>query len=373
MDVLNRKRLQSEVQSRMKSLRELSKKEHSDLNSSTNQVLFTEERSGYYNGNNVKRLVLFLKGTGCTYAMKNGGCTFCGFYNATNFGVKIPDKDYIEQVNNSLEHIDNLDTYPIICLYNDGSMLKEEEISFQVVFNVIKQLSTISTVKKIVLEAKLEDIDEEKLILLRSITDKEIEIAVGFESANPIVRDVCINKSFELKIFEEKVNITKKYKISLIPLLMLKPPFLTEEEAINDYIDSLIYLEKFGLSRIDMELPTIELYTLMNELWKQRLYTPAKLWSVIKIIEIRSQLNISTPLYISPTNYSVQAEAKASNCDICSNDIYLAFEEFNLTGDSLVFQKFNCLCKQEWEKLLLEEKNVSKLDERVANILSQLD
>ncbi|WP_291580201.1 hypothetical protein [Clostridium sp. UBA6640] len=104
----------------------------------------------------------------------------------------------------------------------------------------------------------MEDITEEKLFRIRQATNTEFDIAVGFESANPLIRNLCINKSFENSVFEANCNIWKKYNINIIPLMMLKPPFLTEYEAIEDYIKSLEYLEQFNFKRIDMELPTVE-------------------------------------------------------------------------------------------------------------------
>lgn len=370
------KDLNNEIRTYLKKLRELSRMKNQNNMTTLKKVLFTESRSGFYNNEYVKRLVLFLKGTGCSFATETGGCTFCGFYNATNFGDKISDEDYILQIKDVInDNGINLNEYQIICIYNDGSMLKEEEISFKVLEQAIELLSKNQGIRKIVLEARINDITEEKIKRLRELTDKQLEIPVGFESANPIVRDLCVNKSFENWVFESKCELAKKYDVDVIPLLMLKPPFLSENEAINDFINSLKYLEKLNLKRIDMELPTIELYTIMNDLWLNNIYTPAKLWSVIKIVEEKHNLGLRTPLYISPTNYSVPAEAKAANCSKCNETIYKAFEDYNKLGDSSIFNKIKCSCKKEWEVLITDYNNDNfhdVLPKRVESIINFL-
>lgn len=280
------KDVREDIRSYMKQLRQFSKIQNNRNSDLSNRVLFTEMRSGLFNNEYCERLVLFLKGTGCVLATETGGCTFCGFYNATNFGVKIPDEDYIQQVNNVLNDKDiNFSNIPVICLYNDGSLLREEEISFSTLINIISELNKKDSIKKITIEARVEDITEDKISAIKKVTDKEIEIAVGFESANHTIRDLCINKSFENRIFEEKCEIAKNYDVSIVPLLLLKPPFLSEYEAIQDYISSLEYLEKLNLKRIDMELLTVEKYTMVFDLWEKKMYTPPKLWSVIEVLK----------------------------------------------------------------------------------------
>ena len=102
----------------------------------------------------------------------------------------------------------------------------------------MKQISNIPSIKKIVLESRVSDITVDKLSALRDVTKKQLEIAVGIESANPTVRALCVNKYFDSKYFEDMVERARQYDIQLIALLILKPPFLTEAESINDFFYS---------------------------------------------------------------------------------------------------------------------------------------
>jgi len=320
------------------------------------EVVGLEAREGYFHGKYVKRLVVFMRGTGCAHATETGGCTFCGFYNATNFGKRVSDEDYELQIKKVIESNEiNFFEYPIICLYNDGSLLNKKEISFDAVTHIFKLLNHQDSVKKIVIESRIEDITEEKLLKLKQITKKEIEIAVGFESANEMIRELCINKSFSNTYFEKVYKVAISMGISIIPLLMIKPPYLTELEAIDDYVESLLYLEKFNFQRIDIELPTVEKDTLVHELWQRGMYTRLWFWSVIEILHLLQTTKFQTPLYISPQNYSVPSEDKTSNCPNCDDQIYQAIDQFNRTGDISIFDSIECMCKAAWKEQLQNE------------------
>lgn len=366
--------LRQELRGYLRRFRKLSEANYKKTINKLDEVIFTEQRTGFINGKPVERLVIFLRGTGCSLTTETGGCTFCGFYNATNFGERVSDEDYIRQINNILvTKANELQKSEIVCLYNDGSMLNEKEISLNAVTSVLKIISGYKHLKKIVMEARVEDISEKKLKAVKEATDLDLEISVGFESANPMIRDLCINKSFDNSVFERNVAMANKYNISIVPLLMLKPPFLSEKEAIDDYVESLRYLEQFKLNRIDMELPTIEKFTLMHELWKRNMYSPSRLWSVVEILKRKHDLNLTTKLYISPTSYSVPSESRASNCVECDTAMFNKFGEYNINGDLSVFEQLDCQCKKDWkDSIRLEPSSGTELPARVRELLNVL-
>jgi len=321
-------------------------------------VIFAEPRNSYLNGEYVDRLVLFLRGTGCTWANDTGGCTFCGFWNATNFGVKISNQDYLNQIKQALqdEHID-AQNYQIISLYNDGSLFEEREIEFEVVLQICRMIVEELSIHRIVIETKIIDLDESKIIALTKVLDGiELEIAVGFESANHLVRDLCINKNFSKPIFEKNVEMLQRHGVRLVPLIMVKPPFLTEKMAIEDLIASLIYLESFNLPRIDLELATIEQHTLMHDLWRHKLYTPPRLWTIREILKQRETLELNTEIYLSPPNYSVEALAYSENCPACNPVMTKAMHSFNRTQTANAFDFITCECETPWQQLIDDSK-----------------
>lgn len=168
---------------------------------------------------------------------------------------------------------------------------------------------------------------------------------MGFESASSIIRDICINKTFENTMFEKALKIADNNNINIVPLMMLKPPFLTEKESAEDFINSLLYLERFGLKRIDIELPTVEIDTLTFELWKNGKYKPANLWTLVYILEKRQELHLKTPIYVSPMEYSVDSYDKAFSCNKCFDVFKQRILLYNEYQDSSVFNSILCECR----------------------------
>jgi radical SAM enzyme (TIGR01210 family) len=368
--------IQGQIRRYLKTLREEARRRFLDQGSAwvPDRVIFTERRKGRLKGAFVDRLVLFMRGSGCAWTSQTGGCTFCGFWGATQFGERISDVDSRAQV---LAVIDDpavgFGEYPVICLYNDGSMLVEREVGFDAVLEICTLVASRPHVQRVVIEAKVIDITEAKVRrLVGAMCGKELEIAVGFESASPTVRDLCVNKSFRTQAFEASCRIVAGCGASLVPLIMVKPPFLTEAQAVNDVIDSLAYLEDHGLQRIDLELATVERDTLTHDLWRAGLYSTPWLWSVVAILEARERLSLTTPVFISPPNYTVPSIAMSHNCPDCNSAVIAAMEEYNRSSRASVLTDLHCRCRALWERELAKAPGPGSLIDQVGDIFDEL-
>jgi hypothetical protein len=348
----NYSNLARRIQRFLKDLR--SKSESERENFSVDRPVCTEIRKTQYKGALVQKLIVFLRGTGCSSIEQNGGCTFCGFYSATNHGIKLERKNFLNQLQFAFDlHKKELNQFPVISLYNDGSMLSEQEISLDVTLEMIRTLSTFKNLQLITTESKLQDITEEKILKIKNATDKELELSFGFESSDPVVRRLCINKNFTNKKVIEISKLLKAQNFSCTALVMLKPPFLSEQEAIDDAVKSLEFLENTEIDRIDIELPTVEAFTLTHELWKMDLYKPIMLWSVVEILKRKHELNLKKKIYVSPANYTVRAIATSSNCNLCNENFSHLFMEYNKANDISVFDNLTCECKHDWNQRLI--------------------
>src|SRR5665648_384043 len=160
-----------------------------------------EERVGYLNDRPVKRIVIFLRSTGCEWVKKTGGCTMCGFYGVTKHGEKISEDEYISQFNSILNKID-LNDYPIVCIYNDGNILNENEVPITALEKMFKMINKYKKVKKVVIESRIEYATDDRVQrIIRNIDGKKLEIAFGFETSNQEIMKLCINKGFSLNNF----------------------------------------------------------------------------------------------------------------------------------------------------------------------------
>ena len=86
-----------------------------------------EERIGHLDDQPIRRLIIFLRSTGCEWVEKTGGCTMCGFYCATSRGREVSADEYVAQFEHVMDAVD-LGDYPIVSIYNDGNIFNEREM-----------------------------------------------------------------------------------------------------------------------------------------------------------------------------------------------------------------------------------------------------
>ena len=260
--------------------------------------------------------------------------------------------------------------FQILGLYNAGNLLNESEMPFDALEKICLLISQNPHIKRISIESKPEYIDAEKLRRISAILQgKEIEIGMGLETLNAKVRDLCINKPYSRRLLEKKVDLM--FSLGIIPkaYLLLKPPFLTEKEAIDDFLSSYQQLHQMGIHRIDCETMTIEDHTLVHLLWQKNLYRTPWLWTIIYLLE---QLKESK-IYFTPFRYIVNSLAIAKNCEQCSqlvkNSIF-NYQEGKLSLEELV--KLDCSCKADW-LADLNKTDERPIEARVIDFLSNIE
>jgi len=333
-----------------------------------------EERIGHINNQPVRRLVIFLRSTGCEWVKKTGGCTMCGFYGVTAHGKRISENAYISQMNHISNKID-LNDYPIVCIYNDGNMLNENEIPIKTVEKILKITNQYKKVKKVVIESRIEYATDERVKrILESINGKKLEIAFGFETSNQEIMRLCINKGFSLKKFNRCYSRLLQIGVDIRPLLLLKPPFLTEGEAIADVISTVDYLVSRGIYDIDLEVTTVQKNTVVHQLWMKNFYRPPWLWSIIEILlQCKSKHYDNLHFYISPWEYSIESLDRARNCGECDKKVKESISLYNQHFDITVFKDLECpSCKESWKKTV-QEKNILTIPERIINQLGAIE
>ncbi|NIO19337.1 MAG: hypothetical protein GTN76_00975 [Candidatus Aenigmarchaeota archaeon] len=132
--------------------------------------------------------------------------------------------------------------------------------------------------------------------------------------------------------------------------LLLKPPFLTEEEAIADTIASALAAVRDGATTISINPVVVHKGTLLEILWRQKNYRPPWLWSVIETLkELRKHL----PAHINVICHPVAGGKSRGphNCGRCDKHILHAIRTFSLTQNQKPFIDLNCACKPLWEAI----------------------
>lgn len=315
----------------------------------------TDIREEFFNGVNYKRAVMFLLSNGCEWALKDGhGCTMCGHLaKQTRRTETITTAEYLHQFNAEFERIDFKD-FPILNLYNNGSFLNDNEIAHAARIEILKRIGKEKDLKMVVLETRPEFVTERNIKEIKELLPgKHVEIAIGLEIKDDLYRTVCINKGFTLKQYEEAVEIILR-ELYLRTYVLLKPPFLTEQESIDFAVEVIEYAFSRGSSTVSLEACTIQAFTLVDYLYKLGLYTPPWLWSIIEVVR-RVRIVNSQKLIIGLFQFYPSPSETPYNCDKCSSGILEAIRSYNRTLDKGLLAGLSCECKKRWQDDLAVE------------------
>ena len=307
-------------------------------------------------------LTITLSPTGCEWA-KHGGCTMCGEFegsykrqdllNDPRFHIA----QFVAAVTNPLVwETAQKEGVPIswIRINQEGNYTNKNEMHIEAQELILRLAMNIKGVKRITIESRPQYLDEPTVKFLHNIfqnSDVELEIGMGIEAKNSVIRNVCINKRGSDNQFIESAKLLKKYNIHPLAYVILKPPFLTEHEAIEEAVNTAHFAADIGFERISFEPMSIHQYTLVDLLKEAGVYKAPWLWSVVEVTrrcqDIASIFGIGGVGY-----YPIPSEYAHNYCSEkdCNSKVIEAIKSYNITRDVRVFDSLGCKCKDRWEK-----------------------
>lgn len=232
-------------------------------------------------GRRQRRLKIIMMSNGCSVPT----CTMCPFTNENNYGRRdTAEQALIDQVRVALTGNGREAGHDCVALYNDGSFFAPREVSDRAARAIAAavaerkfSLLTVESLPQFVTEARL-------LPFLEALEDVSLEVGLGLQSANPTVRELCINTSFDNRAFEQAVELLLRHGVRVKSYVMLKPPFLSEEEAVGDALASFDYCRSLGAPGITLCPTRVAPNTLAWDLMQQGVYSPPNLWSIVDTV-----------------------------------------------------------------------------------------
>ena len=328
----------------------------------------------FLNGDSVTALNITITPTGCEWA-SHGGCTFCGEFSGSLHGKLVKPEFHIAQFSFAVsEYIPKIKP-KWIRIYNEGSFLNDREIDPSAQQTILKLALSIEEIQRVTIETRAIYITQEKLEILKKMmrNTKELEIAVGLETQDEFIRLVCVNKGETNEIFEEKIKLLKDYGFKTLAYIIIKPPFLTEGEALEEAEKSVKYAFDIGFDAVSIEPMSIHDYSLVEALFSQGLYKLPWLWTVLQVVKDTHHLG---EVRIGGLEYYPRPEIVAHNytedgriCR-CTDKIWRAISIYNALHDVSIFDLLSCECKNLWEKIINQQAEES-LEDRISNILAK--
>jgi radical SAM enzyme (TIGR01210 family) len=168
-----------------------------------------------------------------------------------------------------------------------------------------------------------------------------------------MIREQAINKGFSFADYKKATMQLKKHKINVKTYVLMKPPFLTEKESIDDCFRTLRETKNLTQS-ISINPTNVQRNTVVDYLWKRNQYRPPWLWSIVEVLK---QSNTITPASVKCDVVGGGSIRGAHNCGNCDSKVLHAIEEYSLTQKKEVFQNLSCDCQEHW----LDQLNLEKL------------
>ncbi|MHA1630019.1 MAG: archaeosine biosynthesis radical SAM protein RaSEA [Candidatus Heimdallarchaeota archaeon] len=305
-------------------------------------------------------LVVILNSPGCQWGLgSEGGCSMCGYSNETSEGITA--ENLVAQFTQAL-HANAGKKFQSVKIFNSGSFLDEKEIPRTAQEVIFRHISEIPSVQEIVIESRPEFVIASALKRLTTILQPEqiLEVGIGLESSSDQIRIHNINKGFLFVDFQKAVAIALAQKVRVKTYLLLKPPFLTEKEAITDAIQSAIDAIKAGSRSISINPVNIQTGTLVSALWKAGLYRSPWFWSLKTVIQTlwkriaEENLTASVDRIVSDPS-GAGTQKGIHNCRLCNRTASKLVKEYSLQQDPAILNELHCSCHSLWKELLEQE------------------
>jgi radical SAM enzyme (TIGR01210 family) len=300
------------------------------------------------NGREHKTLTIILRSGGCSW----GSCLMCGYPH-----VRYRDRDpaFLDRkIRGQIAWVQRsypLADYTLVKIFTSGSFLDPLEVPRETQAEVVKVFSG----KVVILETRPEHIDEQWVGLLRETVrgggeEIPLYLAMGLETTNDFIREKCIRKGLTCEDFVRGAGKAHRAGAGVKTYLLMKPPFLTEQEAIVDMITSVNEAWRWS-DLISMNLCTVQSATPVEWFWRNGAYRPPYLWSVLTVLAA-----LDRPIACDPVGGGTRRGPH--NCGSCDSVLVEGIRSYSLTGDRNLVDallRVECGCREEWRYVLENE------------------
>ncbi|MFB6189406.1 MAG: archaeosine biosynthesis radical SAM protein RaSEA [Halapricum sp.] len=303
-----------------------------------------------------RSLTIILNTGGCRWA-RAGGCTMCGYVAESVEGGTVAHEDLMTQIDACLEHeADNAEERSgLIKIYTSGSFLDEREVPAETRRAIAE---TFADRERIVVESLPDFVDREKIADFTQY-GLNTDVAVGLETATDRVRHDCVNKYFDFADFEDACAEARAADseaddadAGIKAYLLMKPPFLSESEAIADMKSSIRRCAAVeGCHTVSMNPTNVQKYTEIEQLYFEDGYRPPWLWSVAEVLEDTADEDVI--VVSDPVGHG--SDRGPHNCGECDDRVQKAIKDFDLRQDPSVFEQVSCDCERTWEVVVERE------------------
>lgn len=265
--------------------------------------------------------------------------------------------------------------HQLVTVYNNGNFFDDHEIPSDVRKYIYQQIAP-SGAKILSVESLPQFINQSRIEEIRQhLGDKKIMVSIGLQSADDTIRELAIDSTCTRPAFENAVKLLKEVGGIVQPFLMIKPPFVTEVEAINDAVSSVKYLYSLGISDSILCSTRVAPHTVLKTVHEKGMFSSPWIWSVVEVLRrCASEVPQAKPRISLGELKMIGKEDSilTHNCDKCTDTLIDLISKFNISHDIHLFDGISCDCESDYKKAMAKEsEKYSGIDipERIKNFL----
>lgn len=300
-------------------------------------------------------LSVVLATQGCAHARgPSGGCTMCSYL--LDGSREQPSSEQLEQqFARAISKLDGTHGPLSVKLYTSGSFLDPEEVPLSARASILARLKNDQRIRQVVVESRPEFVSDENMIQLRNaLGEREIELGVGLESSSAFIRRICINKGFSTEDFRRALETARAHGIGIRAYVLVKPPFLTERDALLDSIKTAQDAAAMGVTTVSFNPVNVQKYTLVERMWSRGEYRPPWLWTVLEVLR-RSRESLPRSVNVVCDPVAAGKGRGTHNCGKCDGVLTASVRSFSLTQEVADLGGVDCECLPLWRHILEHE------------------
>lgn len=297
------------------------------------------------------RLMVVLAAPGCAWARQAGGCTNCGFAAAFGTSQPVSPAQLTAQLQEALRRIPAQEPGPVeLDLFCSGSFFNPDEIPEAAQTQLLRLGAAHPAVRSLLVETRPEYATPERLGAARQACDeKPLEIAIGLESASPILLS-RIHKGFSFEDFTAAAARVATAGLGLVVYVLQKPIDTREGEALLDAVATIRRVFEAGRdfllpTRVALEPCFVVPGTPLSRACDEGRYRPPWLWSVLAVLV---QTHALGRIQVGLSDEGMSASHRPRNCERCSARLRAALAEFNASQRISELLAIDCGCRDEW-------------------------
>jgi len=306
-----------------------------------------------YKGTIIEGFNAVLVTRGCRWYHASG-CSMCGYSNESDIsGEDIRMGRQLEKVRT------HYGDQPLIKVFTSGSFFDEKELIPGERTEVLVAVREMLEGKDgtLLVESRPEFIDGEMLTsVMETLGGSDLMVALGLESSNDKVLEESINKGFTFADYQAAASTIVASGAQLKTYLMLKPPFLSETDAIADCINTMKDLADLDIPQtVSINPMNVQNYTLVEHMFSRGEYRPPWLWSVIEVLK-RGRHVLGKDIWMLCHPTAGGRSRGPHNCGKCDPELLESIQDFSLTNDVQTLDGLECDCRQEYNSASMEYK-----------------